>query len=473
MAVCRRLRAVHSRTQVKPIGSGTSRAASVDPVVAFFSADHTAAEEILRDATTLAQRTLAARLSLRLAWSLRGLEILEAAELLVRTETELAEFYILRGALHTQERDFGAARTSLDNGRFYAFGAEDRAVEAEYHFYETLLAFAGGDLAGAEAAANAAIHADLEYGVSSNTASTYFVPIANTRSRAIAALGVIAGAREDYHRQAHYYRTAVDIFRKSGLVDDWTYSTLLMNLSISARDLDLPNDADTVIEALGRTWTPYVGRQIFEMQRSIGWQAALTGDETLAGKRFVEASWAAPSRAFEIIAQTDQAYFARERDADGDGAAFARLERLAAEVDWERTGEERYGLIAVVRELAARGRDGRRFLERYRRLTSRLDPGLLNNRDRRLVAYERLAEGFVFQTEGQLAEATRAFVDAFEIWNEVGYRWLAATASLQIVALTGSPQFMAYARREAARRPDSWLARRAADLELDRPLVTG
>lgn len=145
---------------------------------------------------------------------------------------------------------------------------------------------------------------------------------------------------------------------------------------------------------------------------------------------------------------------------------------MTEEVDWEQTGEERYGLIAVVRELAARGRDGRRFLERYRRLTSRLDPGLLNNRDRRLVAYERMAEGFVLQAEGLLEEATRAFVDAFEIWNEVGYRWLAATASIQIVGLTGSPQFAAYARREAARRPNSWLARRAASLELDRPPLT-
>lgn len=400
------------------------------------------------------------------------MDVIAAVETLVRTESELAEVYILRGALSTQMRDFVAARVNLDNARFYAFGVDDRAVEAEYHFYESLLAFASGDLAATEAAANAAIHADLEYGVTSAKPSLYFIPIANTRARATAALGVIAGAREDYHRQAHYYRSAVDVFQKSRLVDDWTYASLLMNLSISARDLDLSVDAKTIVAALDRPWSPDVGRPVFEMQRSIGWQAALAGDEGVALERFLKAQTAAPSRPFEIIALTDQAYFARERDGDGAWAAFARLERLTEEVDWEQTGEERYGLIAVVRELAARGRDGRRFLERYRRLTSRLDPGLLNNRDRRLVAYERIAEGFVLQAEGLLEEATRAFVDAFEIWNEVGYRWLAATASIQIVGLTGSPQFAAYARREAARRPNSWLARRAASLELDRPPLT-
>ncbi len=77
-----------------------------------------------------------------------------------------------------------------------------------------------------------------------------------------------------------------------------------------------------------------------------------------------------------------------------------------------------------------------------------------------------MAIAAVVRAEGQLDRATMLFKEAFEIWSSVGYEWRAASAALEIYTLTGEEFYLDVVAREAATRPQSWIARRYAAIAL-------
>jgi hypothetical protein len=104
-------------------------------------------------------------------------------------------------------------------------------------------------------------------------------------------------------------------------------------------------------------------------------------------------------------------------------------------------------------------------MERYRGIKTKLPPNLLGTSDRRWQADEAFTEAVILRAEGQADRARVFFAKAFEIWDAVGYPWRAARAALEIAELSNDPRFSEYARHEAVRRPRSWLAHRASNLE--------
>ncbi len=142
--------------------------------------------------------------------------------------------------------------------------------------------------------------------------------------------------------------------------------------------------------------------------------------------------------------------------------------KLADSVNWNDVGEERIGLAQLAQEMASYDRHrAKQLFERYRDLKGRLAPNMLSNVDRRVRAFEFLAEGTVLRANGSTAEALQRFIKAFEIWDELGYHWRAATAALPAAELLKRERFIDYVKREAALRPNSWLARRAQALEIE------
>lgn len=407
---------------------------------------------------------LRARVSLHLGRWEQCLVDLPAAFVLGTPLDIFVQSNLLRAAAQTQRREIEKARATLSAARPYAMSSSDRALEAEYHYYETMWHFANNDLASAEASAQNSLHCDLEFGVVAE--SVYFMPIGITKARALTALGVVAGAREDYFRQARFLRDAIRMLEQCAESNDWTLASVLMNLSYSARDLDLDDDAAIVRNYLDRAWSPDVSYQIHELYRSLGWNAALRGSARASAEIFAKSVALAPTVAHALLVRTEREHVRREfMQAHDTNPELDDLLRLAAEIDWEKTGEERFGLVVLAREfVSSRSEHSRRLFTKYKALTSKLAPRYLDNRDRRVIAFERLTEGSILRSEAKPTDAIRALLDAFEIWDSVGYRWRAATASIELAELTRLPKFIDYAKREASLRPSSWLAARASRL---------
>jgi len=419
----------------------------------------------------LASKLLRARSYLRSGRVELGLDCLapiDDADL--PTHRARAELLILRGALQTRLRDFDTARESLDLGRVYAFGSASAAVEAEFHYYDAMWFFGVSDLDEADRAAQDALMvAPPSFTTIEND---YFVPAANSRARALNIRGLVAAARERYGAQLHYVRTAVREIQTAETMDQWIFASLLMNLSFQVRDFDLVDDARALRENLARMqWPGELAMQQFYIYQSLAWSNALRGDHLSAFRDLRLSKKHAPTPVFSIWASVDRAFLGREL---GE-MTFAREELehsadVAAQIAWDTVlGDERIALAFLAQELAAfEPAQARTLMERYRRIKSKLAPNLLNALDRRVRAYELRAEATIMRANGETAAAMRRFCEAFEIWDGLGYRWLASTAAIELAELSDvTSRFREYGRREAALRPNSWLARRVAALDRD------
>jgi hypothetical protein len=90
--------------------------------------------------------------------------------------------------------------------------------------------------------------------------------------------------------------------------------------------------------------------------------------------------------------------------------------------------------------------------------------------DRRQRALECSAHAAVLASESQSGRAISLLLESLEIFTEVGYRWRAAAVALDLADLTGEARYIAIAEREAAKYPNSSLARRVAALKVSTPV---
>lgn len=408
---------------------------------------------------------LRARAALRV-----GPDSVSLASLLAIDETELAsnrlraELFILRGALQTRIRQFDEARESLDMAKVFSLGSASAAVEAEYHFYDAVWSFGVHNLNTAQEAAERALDVEgFDYDV-----GAYLVPLANTRARSFQMLGLISASRERYRVQADFIRMALFEMGSAETPDLWISASLFMNLAFHVRDFDLVDDAQLLRNEIGNAtiWPDELAPMNFEIRRALGWSSALRGDHVNAFREFRNMSRFATTPARKVLASVDRAYLARELgEKHSAHEEIEHASRLADSINWNKVGEERIGLAMVAQEMAAYDPSRARcHFDEYRKLKERLAPSMLNNVDRRLRAYEFLAEATVLRANGSTPAALQRFIKAFDIWDELGYHWRAATAALPVAQIIKQQKFVDYVRREAASRPGSWLARHAENL---------
>ena len=369
---------------------------------------------------------------------------------------------MLRGSALAHERRFDAATNTFARAVACARGSTSPALEADLHVAMTPLHFGVGNMAMVKWAADCALRPPPSD--PSNQDASYFVPLEHSRGRALNVHGVVAAKSEDYRTQLSYVRRAIAELRGAPSADLWLTASAMKQLAFHIRDFDLPSDAMQLRLWLGENDLPEeLAPMRFEMHRALGWSSALQGDHLGAFREFRLMTTFATTAPYQILATVERAYLTRElgeTHSAREQIEFAAT--LADRVDWNATGEERIALAQLAQEVAAFApQRARTLFDRYRNISSKLPPAVLNASDRRAVAYERLAEGTVLRANGSTDAAQKALVAAFTIWDAIGFRWRAATAAIALVELTASPRFVTYLRDESARYPMSWLQRRA------------
>ncbi len=338
----------------------------------------------------------------------------------------------------------------------YASGAE---LASELEYYDFVWHFLGGDYVSAKAALQRGLDVDRAHG----QVEGYIVTLQSIRSRHLSGLAAIESVAENYFEAASLLRDGLEEFSLSEAPDAGTEASLIANFATLVRDLDL-EDEEYVRERLrSLRRTAYLMPNVFHILRSLGWCRALRGDHLGAFRDLREAGAAAVSPSLQLIAAIDRAILAQGLSQQLTARdELERCQDLAARIDWERvSGDERIALLFLAQTLApVRARAGRAMLERYQWIRAKLSPRSFAGIDRRLRADERYTEGVVAKAEANDAVAVRAFLDAFEIWEAIGYRWRAALAAIELAVLTKDSRYAGYAAAEAVKRPGSWLAER-------------
>ncbi len=369
-----------------------------------------------------------------------------------------AELRTIAGAALTRVGKRPEARKALDDARVWAYagGAE---LSAELEYFDFLWHFAGGDLA----QARAAIARGLEIDASMGKSESHLYSLAAIRARFFEMLGALEGTNENYKGQAQFLQRALEELDGSEIPDVWTHAALTANLAFLVRDLDLEGVGMLRERLNALLRTSYLAPLVYGILRSLAWCAAMTGDHLGAFRDLREASNVAGTPSLQLLATIDRVLLAQGlRQNLTAREELERCQDLATRIDWERiSGDERMGLLFLAQALAPhRARAGRTMLERYQRIKSKYSQATLARMDRRIRADEQFTEGVVARAEGNDAAAVRALLDAFEIWNAIGYRWRAALAAIELAALTKDSRYAGYAAAEAAKRPASWLAER-------------
>jgi hypothetical protein len=350
------------------------------------------------------------------------------------------------------------ARRALDSARACAAtsGAE---VLAELEYFDFLWYFTNGEIAQARAAISRGLAIDCTLGSS----EAHIYSLRALRARFFQMLGVLEGTNERYPRQAQFLRRALEELDLSDVPDVWSQAVLTYNLAVLVRDIDL-NEVQFLRDRLNSLErTSYISTFVFLTLRSLGWCSALDGDHLAAFRDLREAATVATTPSLQLLAMLDRVLIAQ--GLSQHLTAREELERcqdLATRIDWERIeSDQRAGLLFLAQALAPhRARAARTMLERYQRIKAKLAPTSLATLDRRLRADELYTEGIVARAEGNESAAVRSFVEVFEIWNAIGYRWRAALAAIELMTLTKDSRYAGYAAAEAAKRPASWLAER-------------
>lgn len=408
----------------------------------------------------LAARLLRARLHIRRGRYEEGLaSLVSSSEVAFPSRRCEGEYHLIRGVLQSRTALPAAAERSFDIAYGFVLGARSPALSAEFHHYDAARSFAAGELAIAERIAREVLEIRARRG------DDYLVPLGLSRARALQTLALIAAARGAYGEQLRLLLRALDEAAVVATPDRWIAASLAMNLAFLVRDFDLVAEAERLRALEIDGWPADLALMAYHIVRSLGWSRALRGDHVGALRDFKRSADIAPTPALAIWASADRAFLGNEiGDANFGRAEIARAVEIAERVDWEAiVTDDRFALLHLAKQVASIDPSSARpIFERYRRISTRLEPHLLSGIDRRNDAYEFFAEGLIERHAGAADLARARFADAFAIWDLLGYRWLAATAAVELSELGASERFTAYAAAEAAARPNSWLARRVA-----------
>jgi len=338
-------------------------------------------------------------------------------------------------------------------------------LESELWLGDAVVLFAQDRHLECEQAAWNAIYADLELGHSASAKRFAVVPIQSTKARAFHILGLIRGSQERYHEQYRFLREAMILLRSAPSRDVYLVSVLQANRSFYARDFGMLNEiVELEVVLPHELWPKDVAKYRLEVARSLGYLYALKGYDQGAIDCFRDAFAGTTSAANRLLLLSDEAYISRQRESPHIlVATLAEGCKIADGVAWESIDVERYALHAFAQELSfVNPSRATAYMEYYFRLESKTNP--LRVYDKRAAAEAQYSMGLVAIAAGRRDLALDAFVKAYEIWREVGFRWRATAAAIELAGLSGSTGFGSYAERESQQYPNSWLARRVSRL---------
>jgi len=393
---------------------------------------------------------------------------------------ELARDLLASGDVELRDRIQAGILLSFLLARTGGVGAADRCIqetkqlarkttmtlelESELWFGDAVVLFAQGRSHESERSAWNAIYADLEFGHCTSETNNLMAPIQTTKARAFVVLGLIRASQERYHEQYRFLREAMVLLRTAPAKDLYLIGVLHANRSFYARDLGVLSEIVEFEALRHEPWPEDIAESRLEIARSLGYLYALKGDDGAAISSFREASNYTVSDANRLLLVSDEAYISRQRELPS--ILYENLAegcRIADLIDWESIDVERYALHAFAQELSVI--DSSRasaYMNHYLKLESRANP--LDVSDKRALAEAQYSSGLVGLAAGRRDYGLDALAKAYEIWREVGFRWRATAAAIELADVSGNAGFASYAARESQQYPKSWLARRVLKL---------
>ncbi len=432
-----------------------SGAAFSDAMQAWFSGEFERCLEVCdavaaRDALTATQvRLLRARALLRLGRADAALEQVRDRASLHPQPDVAASALMLAAAAHVRLGDYARGLALLDDAR---------AVPGEVHttIRSEIALTAGLAFYGMRSFDEA--ERQLEH-VAPDSDIIY--------ARSLEYRGWIASVRADDTAAAGHFEAALAQLDASRHYDRYLEANALMALGIIASErFDSAAWARVVERAQRFDWSA-AGltrpRYCLALFRSVFAEAE--GDPRGAMRSAVEAELTAGNDA-----QRAQAVLRRAEVARGSGDATAHVAfvdqadlLLRRMPPGDLKGDALYIALTVAEEFALAGDRAKaeEALALYRAV-ERPTGMLAVSSDVRRQGYERVAEGHVFAVRGDEPAALRAFLDAFEIFERVGYRRRAALAALRLTEMTRSERYRLYALDATeGLAPTFWMRRRA------------
>lgn len=231
-------------------------------------------------------------------------------------------------------------------------------------------------------------------------------------------------------------------------------------LAVLARELPIAGAVAEIERQLtGLTWTPDFAVNRFQALKALGWAKAMQGDYFNAFRHLKQASAAALTDSWKVVAACDRAYLARcLGEHRWSRAELDEAELLAGGVDWQQTqGEERMGLLLLAELFSAVDTSSAAmYLARYRQLGEIPSP-LSFRHDARLDGFAKFSTGVVELALGDRKRGLDELRGALEIFDRFGYDFRAARCLLAQYAAGGRRELLDRAEERLRSYPQSWL----------------
>jgi len=367
------------------------------------------------------------------------------------TNDLLLEVEIVRTFALLSLQRYVEVEISILRGRNYLSTEHSIALETEFHYVEAAYRFMLDDDTAASKAADRALSASDDFFTLSQHSPLSVSVLTHNRAKALQVLALVHSRRKQYHEQGRLNRLAIKELSNSLVPDAYTSALLKMNLSYYVRDLDSIEDARYLST---ESWPKELNWLIAEINRSLALIDAVRGDFESFGRKLDDASLLTSSLAFKVLLVTDRSYINRYAFGIFDRESIIHCYFELIKLPLTDDQYYRDALLFLAQEISffdsSKSQD---LLDRFP--TEKISDGPLRLHDDREKADDAFALATIKRNSGE--DAAGGFFEAFETWNNVGYRKKAAMAAIELAELTQNPTFSSYARREAELRPGSWL----------------
>lgn len=270
------------------------------------------------------------------------------------------------------------------------------------------------------------------------------------RARLLLLRGAAKSAIDDYAGQAEDASDALSLLMC--VEPEETYLIAFAGYIIAALTRELPTLPEVeYLATIERTlhWTPELGHFRFQLLRTLGWRASVSGRVEDAISHFARAGFHATTLPLRAFAHLDRA----EAAADAGERHSAAVERKMAietldQIDWTHVTDESIAVLPTAARVLAGGADDTavRYAERAQTLITQLDGRWSFAHGPRMKAF--IDEGISFAVaasdHGRAIESGRR---AYAVFEAIGYAWRAIRIAKHLQALTGQD---AWGQRAAA-----------------------
>jgi DNA-binding CsgD family transcriptional regulator len=362
-------------------------------------------------------------------------------------EADIA-FALAHGTPH--ERAFAAALAAMNGGpvpSLLELAAAGPYVD-DAVYYAALARYRGGDGAGARSLIDAHQPAsECE------------------RARHLLLRGAAKSADDDYAGQSGDANEALTILLS--VQPEETYLIAFASWIIAALARELPNLPD--VEHLARIeqrlhWIPELNHFRFQLLRTLGWRASITGRAEDALTHFARAGFYATTQQLCAFAHLDRAESAA---AVGEHFSAAVERTIAIEtldaIDWSGVTDESIAVLATAARVLAGGAypQALRYAELAEHLIEQMDGRWSFAHGPRMRAF--INEGISFAVAASNpSRAVDAGRSAYDVFSAIGYVWRAIRVADHLYSLTGNQVWRERAATLAKLYPQGVLLNRRA-----------